>query len=816
MDPNLSALLQTPPALQFGFRVNLESSVFKRLICFAALLAAGLTSILSQAAEAQQPEDRRSVVGSTLETSPQEPLVALELIGRQIDLDGSVDEEAWGEAIPVTDLRQQEPVEGQPASEETEIRVAFDEDDLYIAVIAYDDPTGIIARQKDRDASLFSDDRFQVILDTFLDGRTGYRFEINPAGAMVDGLLSGRGSSSGRGGSGRPGGFGGSGNAWDGIWEARTQRRPDGWSAEIRIPFRTLNFNPDLTEWGINFQRTIRRKNEDVLWRGWRRSEGMSPVFAGRLQGLRGMSQGLGLEAVPSTIASIRHSPCNDASGCVPGYDATTFPRDLSLDLNYSVTSSLRASASINTDFAEVEADRRQVNLTRFPLFFPERRDFFLEGSGVFSFAPSQGANPFYSRNIGLDEQSGQQIPIQYGTRLTGQADAYELGFYQIGTGAHTYFDNRTGVDKNIDSEDFTVARAKRNLFEQSSVGAIYTRRSRVANTNGETYPAHTAGVDLDLRTRNFLGNKNLSLSTFALFNTDPQRGGNFFKSLSRLSARGLRLVYPNDIWYAHISYREFGDDYDPAVGFVRRNNFRRVEPNISWSPRASAISWIRNFNFSAQWRRQWQMAGQMAGNLEEEELRLNLFGINLESGDGIDFSATRTHEFLDRDFRVSSDVSVTPGDYEWWEYRVFARTASYRQVGLFGSVAKGGFWNGDRTRIFGGFNLRPASGINSRVNLERNNVVMPTGDFTANVYSIETQWTPTPWVGFTNQVQYDDVSEIVGLFLRMRWIVNPGNDVYLVYTHNWQNYGSGLFEDPDLRTLSTGSSVKLNYTYRF
>ena len=197
MDPNLSALLQTPPALQFGFRVNLESSVFKRLICFAALLAAGLTSILSQAAEAQQPEDRRSVVGSTLETSPQEPLVALELIGRQIDLDGSVDEEAWGEAIPVTALRQQEPVEGQPASEETEIRVAFDEDDLYIAVIAYDDPTGIIARQKDRDASLFSDDRFQVILDTFLDGRTGYRFEINPAGAMVDGLLSGRGSSSG-------------------------------------------------------------------------------------------------------------------------------------------------------------------------------------------------------------------------------------------------------------------------------------------------------------------------------------------------------------------------------------------------------------------------------------------------------------------------------------------------------------------------------------------------------------------------------------------------------------------------------------------
>ncbi|HUF75302.1 MAG TPA: carbohydrate binding family 9 domain-containing protein, partial [Longimicrobiales bacterium] len=552
------------------------------LVVFPALVQAQVRP--EENGDRPQPAAPASAAASPGEAGALPALEALALgADAGIDLDGRIDEAVWQSATPITDFTQQEPVEGATPSERTEIRVVYDQDNLYIGAIVYDDPDGILAYQRQRDAGLMTDDRFMWILDTFRDGRTGYFFEINAAGLMGDGIIGGGGGGGrGGGGGGRGGGGGGFGGgfnkAWDGIWEARTARRPDGWSAEIRIPFRTLNFDPSSTEWGINFQRTIRRRNEEILWRGHRRNQGLfNPVFAGRLTGLSGLSQGLGLEAVPSTVASWRNVPCGDPTGCGSAYDATTFPRDLSLDLNYSVTSSLRASLSVNTDFAEVESDQRQVNLTRFPLRFPERRGFFLEGSGVFGFSPSSNASPFYSRHIGLDERSGQQIPIMYGTRLTGQVDAYELGFYQIGTGDHTYVDAGT-TDLTIQGESFTVGRVKRRFFEQSSIGAIYTRRSMARYSGGFT-PGHTAGLDLDLSTRSFLGDNNLDFQAFVAWNSDLESTGeSFTDSFERLSARGLRMSFPNDPFYTHMSYREFGSDYDPSLGFVPRNDFRRLD----------------------------------------------------------------------------------------------------------------------------------------------------------------------------------------------------------------------------------------------
>jgi hypothetical protein len=743
---------------------------------------------------------------------PSEPPVTLQAYRPsdplQIDLDGRLEEAIWQAAVPITDFTQQEPVEGAEPSERTEIRVVFDQDNLYIGAIIYDDPQGILAFQRERDAGLGTDDRFMWILDTFLDGRTGYFFEINAAGLMGDGVITGGG---GGGGGGRGFGGGGTNKAWDGIWEARTFIRPDGWSAEIQIPFRTLNFNPEQSEWGINFQRTIRRKNEEILWRGWRRNQGLrSPIFAGRLTGLRNMSQGLGLEAVPSTVASWRNVP--DAPG-----DATTFPADLSLDVNYSVTSSLRASASVNTDFAEVESDQRRVNLTRFPLRFPERRNFFLEGSGVFSFAPSSGPSPFYSREIGLTE--GQPVPITYGTRLTGQAGAFELGFYQIGTGKHEYFDADDLVDVTIPRETFTVARVKRQLFEQSAVGAIYTRRGTAESTGGVApIGQHTAGVDLDLKTRNFLGDNNLELEAFWVWNSNPlDRADPGYRDLSAmdLSARGGRIDFPNDIWSGHVSYREFGEAYDPSLGFVTRNNFRRVEPRIGWAPRTPGIDWLRRMDFSVQFR---ALTSLDTGILEEREWALNLLGLEFESGDNIDLRATHTYEYLDNGFEVSDGVQILPGRYGYWDYRLNGRTAGRRRVSFFGGMTWGGFWNGDRRQYDGRLSFRPGPGLTLSTNVQYNDVTLPDGSFTASLYELETDWNPSPWIAITNQLQYDDVTELVGLFARLRWIVKPGNDVYFVYTHNWQ-YQNRDPLDPDQRdliTLSRGASVKVSYTYRF
>lgn len=806
-------------------------------IFFVVFTVSGLATLASGPLPAQPVQESNSSPAASTGTGSAAPgdaaplpaLLAFALPEElDIDLDGRIDEAAWQRALPITDFTQQEPVEGGAPSQPTEIRVVFDADNLYIGAILYDDPEGVLAYQRQRDAGLMTDDRFMWILDTFLDGRTGYFFEINPAGLMGDGLLGGGGGGGfgGPGGGGRgfggPGGGGGRGGgggmnkAWDGIWEARTARRPDGWSAEIRIPFRTLNFNPSLTEWGINFQRTIRRRNEEIVWRGYRRNQGLfNPVFAGRLTGLSGLSQGIGLEAVPSAVGSWKHVPCADPSACGARYDATTFPRDVSLDVNYSVTSSLRASLSINTDFAEVEADQRQVNLTRFPLRFPERRGFFLEGSGVFGFGGSGGASPFYSRHIGLDERSGEQIPILYGTRLTGQVGAYELGFYQIGTGDHRYYSPTSGADVTIEGESFTVARLKRRFFEQSAIGAIYTRRSRAPVPGGGFTDGHTAGVDLEMSTRHFLGDKNLDFQAFAVWNSDLD--GNeelgFLDSFGRLSARGAMLGFPNDPWSGFVAYREFGDDYDPSLGFVTRNDYRQLQQRIGWAPRPRWFPWLRSLNFGASFMNQWQMS---SGRLEEQQLDLNLLGVNLESGDGFDVSAGRTNEYLDRTFFVSQGIAIAPGRYEYWDYRVDFRTAGRRRVGMYTGVSWGGFWEGERVQVNSRVNFRPTPGFNFSTGIERNDVTLPQGAFTANVYSVDTQWNPSPWVGVTTQLQYDDVSEVVGLFARLRWIVKPGNDVYLVYTHNWRNRGAGLFEEPWLATLSRGAALKANYTYRF
>lgn len=719
-----------------------------------------------------------------------------------IGLDGRLDEAAWSRAAPVSDFTQQEPVEGGPPSERTEIRVVFDEDDLYIGALFYDDPAGILAYQRQRDASLGTDDRFMWIMDTFLDGRTGYFFEINPAGLMGDGILTGTG---GRGG----GGFGGgAGKAWDGIWEARTAMRPDGWSAEIRIPFRTLNFNPALDTWGINFQRTIRRRNEEILWRGHRRNEGLwRPVHAGRMTGLQGMSQGLGLEARPSAVASWRQVPEHA--------DPTTFPRDLSLDVNYSLTSSLRASASINTDFAEVESDQRRVNLTRFPIRFPERRDFFLEGSGVFTFAPRSGPSPFFSRRIGL--LSGEQIPIRYGTRLTGQAGRFELGFYQIGTGTHSYLDEDAAADGVaaavvLPREMFTVARAKRALWDESSVGVIYTRRGTAADPSGHAPAArHTAGVDFQFNTGRFMGDNRFEMEAFVVWNSNPDPSAS--RSFGDLSARGFRVNLPNDIWSGHLSYREFGDDYSPAVGFVSRNGFRRVEPRIGWAPRPESIGWIRQFDFAAQFRNLTQLD---TGVLEERQWQFDVLGIDFESGDGFDVEAVRTSEFLDSGFEVSDGVEILPGEYTNWEWEVRGRTAGRRRVSMFASAGTGGFWDGNRNRVNARVTVRPNPGVSVSADVEHNAVSLPRGDFTADVYELEGQWNLNQWAGVVAQLQYDNDSEVVGLFGRLRWIPKPGNDVFLVYAHNWRNLGEGLLDRRNLETLSRGASVKVNYTYRF
>jgi hypothetical protein len=724
-------------------------------------------------------------------TEAERPSVAAVRIPEHLEIriDGTLSDEAWRLAEPITELRQQDPVEGGVPSAATEIRILYDRHSLYIGAMLYDDPAGILAHQLERDAGLGTDDRFMWILDTFRDGRTGYFFEINPAGLMGDGLIGGGGM-----------GGGGVNKSWDGIWEVRTDIHEDGWAAEIRIPFSTLNFDPAQEAWGINFQRTIRRRSEEIVWSGWRRSESLfRPVHAGTLTGLDDISQGIGVEVKPYLVTSGSHAPTAGTpweGGAKVGFDVT-----------YSVTPSLRAAVTVNTDFAEVEVDQRRVNLTRFPLRFPERRDFFLEGSSVFSF---NWADPFFSRRIGLVD--GQEVPIRLGARLGGQVGRYELGFYQVRTGEADLFAGESAW--RIPVEDFTVGRVRRSLFQQSHVGTVYTRRAIAADPDGESVPdQHTVGVDANFYTSRALGRYNAQAEGFLIYHTDPLAGGSLLTGDRR--ARGFRVALPNDVIQLHASFRDFGEGWDPAVGFAQRRGFRRWQPTFTFAPRPDRWGLVRQM----QWQVMFEYLTDLDNRLLTRNLDFTFLQLNFESGDRFSVQGGRGFERLERPFTLRGgggrEARVQAGDYEGWGWSTGFQTAGRRMLSGSADVGPSAFWSGHRDELSLGGTVRPRRGVSLSANYGRNEVRLVEGDLDTNLVRLSGSWNLNPLTSFTGNVQYDDVSRVVGLFARMRWIVRPGSDVFLVWTHNWRNEADPL-GDRQLVTLSRGGAMKVNYSYRF
>ncbi len=762
------------------------TTIASRLLIASLIAAAGVAALLSP-----RPLDAQDATVAD-RASPRPSVEAVRIPdGEVIQIDGLMNEAVWELAQPIVELHQQEPVEGGTPSERTEIRVMFDSRALYIGGMFYDsDPDGILAHQLERNAGLGTDDRFMWILDTFQDGRTGYFFEINPAGLMGDGLIGG--------------GMGGGGvnKRWDGIWEVRTRILPNGWSAEIRIPFSTLNFDPRRDSWGIDFQRTIRRKSEEILWSAWRRNERLTqPVSAGQLTGLVGIEQGIGLEAKPYAVASGSQEFATGSSWAGSS--------KVGMDLSYSITPSLRAAVTVNTDFAEVEVDQRRVNLTRFPLRFPEQRDFFLEGSGVFAF---NWADPFFSRRIGLVQ--GQEVPIRYGARLGGQAGRYELGFYQVRTGATTLLGPGGAEGSLWPSEDFTVGRVKRSLFRQSHVGAIYTRRASDVDAGSPgAVDRHTIGADFNFVTSEALGRYNAQFEGFMIFHTDPEIGGELISPARR--ARGYRWSLPNDLIRLHSSYRDFGTAWDPDVGFAGRRGFRRHQPTLTVAPRPDRWASIRQTEHSLA----FEYLTDMNNQLLTRNFDLTVVQVNFESGDRVSLEAGRGFERLRSSFRIhgsGEDAVVIPaGDYGAWSWSAGVQTAGRRVVSGRLDFERSDFWDGDRTRMDLQGTLRPRRGVTLSAAYQRNEVRLDQGDFNTNLTRLSGSWNLSPLTSLTGNLQYDDVSRVVGAFARARWIVRPGNDVYLVWSHNWQNEVARLL-DREFTTLSRGGAVKFNYTYRF
>ena len=706
---------------------------------------------------------------------------AIEIDSEQITLDGKLDEPFWKNIIGINDFLMQEPIEGGKPTENTIIKIAYDENYLYIGAVLYDsEPDGIKAFKMRKDAPLNTDDRFMWILDTYLDGRNAYFFEINPRGLMGDGLLSiGQGRSLNK--------------DWDGIWRPWTFIGDFGWSTEIRIPFHTLNFDPKISTWGINFQRTVRRKNEEILWSGHKRNQGLyRPQDAGRLTGLSNISQGLGLEVVG--YAKGEGSKVQKNSG--EGYDKNG-NIDGGLDINYNITTGLKASVTLNTDFAETEVDERQINLTRFPIRFPEKRDFFLEGANIYRFASSSGVYPYFSRKIGL--QSGNPIPILYGGRIIGKIGKVEVAAQQV----------KTRETDLLNSEDFSVVRLKQNFWKESSMGILYTRRH---TENGEQLPEpvkdrNTLGVDLSLNTSTFLKNQNLQFQAFAVIH-NPNNLDEINNNIWDRSARGLRFNFPNDPWSGSLSYREFGVSYDPAVGFSRRNSFRRVEPRIRFSPILENSSLIREL----QWELSFENLMSLQWKKLTQNIRLTPLSIRFESGDEISYQIIRNFERLEYNFNILGDNSVIIpiGDYSNWSHQIELETANFRKIVYEIELNIEGFWSGNRTEYQNNLIFRPFPGINLSLGYNHSNVNLKEGKFKTNLIRFLGDFDFSPFISFSSNIQYDDISKQIGMNNRFKYTITPGSDIYFVYNHNW-------FDDEGkYKTSSMLGTSKITYTHRF
>jgi len=705
--------------------------------------------------------------------------------GESVTLDGMLDEPIWHRAVPAADFIQRDPINGQPATEQTEVRIAFDRDSLYLGVTCYDsEPEKWLGYQRRRDEGLNSDDGFQWTIDTFLDGRTGYFFEMNPSGLMADSFM----------------GINGDNREWDGIWNARARRSEIGWTLEIEIPFRTLSFNPNSDTWGINFQRTVRRKNEESLWMGWARNQGVRRMSnAGLVTGIHDVSQGHGLDIKPYGLVTSQASPGR-------GQQSMQVDRTAGIDLFYSPTPLLRTVFTVNTDFAQTEVDQRQVNLTRFSLFFPERRDFFLDGAtfldfgsdtqrrggGGFYFGGGQGNSddqvvPFFSRRIGLSADATPQ-KIDFGTKVTGQAGAQDVGLLHV----------RTGDDNGYSTEDFTVARVKRRILAQSYIGAMYTRRDPRVET-GEA--RHTGGVDFSLATTKFRGSQNLELIGWFLHATRP--------GVSRdNSAFGAVLDYPNDRWVAKFETTEVQEHFDPAVGFVRRSNYRRYAPQIGFQPRPNSRI-VRQFRFGVT----VDTMTDLHNELLTRDIDLSLFGFNTHQQDNLFVSAIRRRERLDAPFAISPGITLPAGAvYDTTRFRFVTQTANRRKVAVNARMEVGDFYSGTRTERQLNLSLRLRPGLFLFLNGQWNDIKLAEGSFRTRLYRFigETQF--TPFISIVNNIQYDSQSAVLGWQSRFRWILTPGNDLYVVYTHNW-------LDDPLLdrfATLDKRAASKILYTYRF
>jgi hypothetical protein len=736
--------------------------------------------------------------GNSVESNPVQkiksqdglPSVAAVRLAEPPQIDGLVNEPLWERISPAANFTQQNPDEGAAATERTEVRIGFDDENLYIAVICFDSqPDQIVITQNRRDAQLVDTDSIEILLDTFHDGQNAFIFGTSPTGIEFDAQVSKAGQlRGGRGGPARAGGAGGAGAQrggaaalnlnWDAVWRVRSQITQRGWESEFEIPFRTLRYQPGVPMWGLNVSRNLRRRNEQSFWAPISRAFEFSQVNqAGTLHGLETKSQH-NLKLLPYVLGGFSHDFQRVD-------DQKRFERDAGLDLKYSLSPSMTLDATFNTDFAQVEVDDEQVNLTRFDLFFPEKRPFFLENSGFFEFGTPQEVEIFFSRRIGIDDD-GNQVPIDVGGRISGKMGPYQIGFLNMHTRA---------VEESTSSNNYTVARFSRELPNRSSIGVIGVNRQSTSPFEGGREFNRTFGADA-----------NIGFGQY----------GNWFNYVAKSKTPGIensdhayssRLAYDNSTHEYSLEYLEVGHNFNPEVGFVRRAGYRKpaVAYRYFYYPKSGPVRSIEpHFSWS-----KWYTLGT---NETESGFEHYHMDSRWHNGGRLGLAWNRNFERLDAPFEVNPGIFIPVGRYGYNEIIANYGTDPSAPLFLTGTAAVGDFYNGTiRTLNFqGGYRRgRNLTWVGSWI---RNYIKLPVGNFNTDLVGLRFNWSFTPKSFLQTFSQYNSQTGQIGHNIRLGLLSTSSTGLFVVYNTASATRDYLDPHDVERRTLSRALFVKFNY----
>ncbi len=660
-------------------------------------------------------------------------------IDDEIRIDGRLDEPAWQRARPATDFVQWQPFTGSASTERSEVYVLYDDDNLYFGFVSFDSqPDRMRVNDLREDFNFNGTDSIGIIIDSLNDNRSGFLFGTNPAGAKRDSQASNDSSFN---------------NDWDGVWDVRVIRDDRGFVAEFVIPFKTLRFSSDSTqEWGINMNRRILRLNEESSWSPYPVRYRINRVsMAGTLRGLENIRQGRNLKVKPYVTASFTQSR-NRGLRWEDGYDG-------GVDVKYGLTPSLTLDATYNTDFAQVEADQQQVNLTRFSLFFPEKREFFLENAANFAFGSPGGGQagrpliPFFSRRIGLGA-NGTPIPILGGARLSGQAGRYDVGVLSMRTDA----DSATETPAN----NYVVGRIKRNLLTNSWVGAIYTHRD--SSIEGDRNDVFGADARFQFLNR-------LNFNAYMLRSSTPGRDGED-------QARQFEAAWDDDELGLSAGYLTIQRNFNPEVGFVRRKDMTQYDGEASWNPLIESSAAIRNLRFETGLQ---YIQGAASGEIETRDHRVTT-GIRFLNNSSVTFTTRETFERLERPFEIRTGLTIPRGDYTRREHAFDASGDPSWRISPSARLEWGEFWTGTRRSLSAGISLKPHYRWSLDLDYGRNRVTLAGGRFTTELMGARFVYGFSPYAFFNAYVQYNAETGRVSSNVRFNWTHSPLSDLYIVY----------------------------------